>query len=32
MACFHLLHNGYDAEVMILIYNTEPMLLYLLHY
>ena len=27
MACFRLVHNGYDAEVMILIYDTEPTLL-----
>ena len=32
MACFCLLHNGYDAEVMILIYDMELTLLYLFHY
>ena len=32
MACFHLLHNGYDVEVTILVYVTEPTLFYLFHY
>ena len=31
MACFRLLRNGYDAEVMILVYITEPTLFYLFH-
>ena len=32
MTCFHLLRNGYDAEVMIPVYVTEPTLSYLFHY
>ena len=31
MACFHLLHVGYDTEV-ICIYGTEPILLYFIYY
>ena len=30
MAYFHLLHSGYDTEVMILVYDMEMLLLYLL--
>ena len=32
MACFHLLHSGYDTEVIILVYATETMLLYFFYY
>ena len=28
MVCFHLLHSGYDAEVIILVYDMETILLY----
>ena len=28
MACFHLLRSGYNAEVIILVYDTEMILLY----
>ena len=31
MACFRLLHVGYDTEV-ICIYGTEPVLLYFIYY
>ena len=32
MACFHLMHNGYDAEVMIPVYIMDPSLFYLFQY
>ena len=31
MACFRLLHDGYDTEV-IFVYGTEPVLLYFFFY
>ena len=32
MACFCLLCSGYDTEVIILVYDTEMILLYFFYY